>query len=142
MGHTPSPKHLVGYTFLNQCTLSPVMRMLIPHLRLLIESMMLTLGVVLILWSVSWLEFVGLGLISLSLWFSFQQRIGGKYLVTVVICNAFGFVFLMWGLLDGSAVAGKARPLWFCIVITAFWLWRITSEVYRWRNHQCLTIKH
>jgi hypothetical protein len=116
--------------------------MLIPHLRLLIESMMLTLGVVLILWSVSWLEFVGLGLISLSLWFSFQQRIGGKYLVTVVICTAFGFVFLMWGLLDGSAVAGTARPLWFCLIITAFWLWRITSEVYRWRNNTCLTIKH
>jgi hypothetical protein len=103
--------------------------------RLLIYSMLMTLGVILILLGISWLMFLGAALIVLAAFFSSKQKAGSRRLMGFLLYAAGAVVFLFWDMHDGYAFAQKKPPIWAWVLIIGAGLGGIISEFWRWRKY-------
>jgi hypothetical protein len=107
--------------------------------RLVICSTLMTLSFLLILFGSTWMEFLGLGFISLALYFSSQQLPGGWSIASFLLCVAGAGAILDIDLNDRTAFAPRTHALWFWIAVVGIWLWRIISEFRWWRKSRGLT---
>lgn len=108
-------------------------------IKLMIHSTLWALGVVLMLLGITWLMFLGLGLIMLASLFSSERRTGRRRLVAFLFYAVAAAAILFRDLHAGVAFAQEALPWWFWIVIIGVGLWGILSELGRWRKSRGLT---
>jgi hypothetical protein len=103
-------------------------------IKLMIHSTLWALGVVLMLLGITWLMFLGLGLIMLASFFSSQRRPGGRRLAVFLMYALAAVAILFRDLHAGVAFTQEALPWWFGIVILGVGLWAVLSELSRWRR--------
>jgi hypothetical protein len=108
-------------------------------IKLMIHSTLWAVGVVLMLLGITWLMFLGLGLIMLASLFSSERRTGRRRLVAFLFYAVAAAAILFRDLNAGVAFAQEALPWWFWIVIIGVGLWGILSELGRWRKSRGLT---
>ena len=102
------------------------------NLRLLaVYLTILTVGVLLMLSSVLWLIFLGLGLVILANFFSSRRPTTERTVTALFIC----FIGAIWFLLRSKNIFERTSfEFWYSIPLVAAWLWSAISEYFHWRK--------
>jgi hypothetical protein len=91
-----------------------------------IYSTFLTVGIVLMLLYIPWLEFIGVAFVIVSSFFSVRFHATKRYINALFIC----FVAAFWCVLTRpiTHTAPSVLPLWYVIFLLGAWLWSVARE--------------
>ena len=95
-----------------------------------IYALLMTVGVVLILINISWLTFLGLGVVLLSSFYSSRWPASSRALWPFVVCLLGAILQLSQDVYRGDIFNRKPVPMWLFIILTAMWLFGISMEYF------------
>jgi len=97
-----------------------------------VYATLFSFGAVLMMVGISWITFLGLALVLLSLFFSSARSSGSRNLLPLVICLAGSIFQLVCSIRTGDILARTPPKMWYVFLICGVWICCLLSEYLQW----------